>query len=100
MKRLNTTWVNLVKAQRTNDALNTNSGTPLAHTRFEVLCLIAHQPYITRAGILKNEYFIGTSLSTIKRIVHKLLEEGLITVSVGESDLRERVFKVANFKGI
>jgi|LWDU01.1.fsa_nt_gi DNA-binding MarR family transcriptional regulator len=92
--QLEHTWEEVSKARRVNRALNTESGKLLNDAVFDVLCLIAHHPQTTCSYITKHEHFCHVSLSTIKRAVLTLLDEGLVTVSVGE-DARTRVFKVA-----
>jgi DNA-binding MarR family transcriptional regulator len=61
---------------------------------FSVLCLIAHKPSITIAGIVKHPHFKDNSLSTIKRAVKSLVDDGLVDVTMFDGDKREKCLYV------
>jgi len=50
---------------------------------------IEHYKRTTRAKMLKHPFFMGVSLSTIKRSVDELLKKELIVAVQSESDRRE-----------
>jgi len=54
-----------------------------------VLEFIVNQKQTTIAKILKHQYFDKYSLSTINRVVAKLLKSGVIKSEQSESDKRE-----------
>ena len=54
-----------------------------------VLEFIVNQEQTTIAKILKHQYFDKYSLSTINRVVAKLLKSGVIKSEQSESDKRE-----------
>lgn len=56
----------------------------------KVYALIDSEEKITTAQIQRHLMFADTSLSTIKRVVAKLIDEGLIEKNRSESDKREK----------
>ena len=87
-------WHKLTTVQAINDRVTLKSGKPLHRTMFNVLALIAHHDGITIQGIMLHPYFFMTSLSTIKRSVTLLIQEGLITSTSSNEDKRENLLSI------
>lgn len=91
---LKKTWSKLTMARSIKNELTLPSGGVLTDSTFSILCLIAFAPNITLAQILTHPYFKNKSLSHIKRCVGTLVNEGLITATISEEDLRERLLNI------
>ena len=96
--QLKKTWSKLTIARATKNEVRLTNGGVLHDSVFEVLCLIAFAPNVTLAQINTHPYFDDKSLSHVKRCVGTLINEGLVTATTSEEDLRERLLNVVEYE--
>jgi hypothetical protein len=88
-------WHKLTTVREVSDRVPLFSGRPLSSTEFAVLCHVAHQDGVaTISSVLRHPYFDEISLSTVKRAVITLMNEGLVSAGEGTLDRRERVLSI------
>ena len=88
-------WHKLTTVKEVSDRVPLFSGRPLSSTEFAVLCHVAHQDGVaTISSVLRHPYFDEISLSTVKRAVITLMNEGLVSAGEGTLDRRERVLSI------
>ena len=96
--QLKKTWSKLTIARAVKNEVRLTNGGVLSDSVFEVLCLIAFAPNVTLAQINTHPYFNDKSLSHVKRCVGTLINEGLVTATTSEEDLRERLLNVVEYE--
>lgn len=79
----------------TRDMIETSNGQTLSDTDFGVLAMIGNGNGVTIQNILSHPYFANDiALSTVKRSVVTLMQEGLIKATTSDSDRRERLLTI------
>jgi len=82
-------WEALKALRVKKQSLELSSSTLLSDKTYAIYCLVEHMPRINITGIRKHPYFGDMSFSTVKRLVGKLINSGLVIKQVSTDDKRE-----------
>jgi DNA-binding MarR family transcriptional regulator len=88
-------WIQFTQLNNNKINLEEVVGHKVSNIEHKVLCCIAYCP-ATRTGLMKNKYFKGVSLSTMKRAVTELLKSGIVVVVVDKNDRRRKILTLVN----